>query len=212
MELKLYHYVHCPFCVRVRMTLGFLQLPHQSIVLPYDDEVTPVNLTGLKMLPIMDMGGQILSESLVIMAKLDREHKLQIPEHPLSDKFNELLNKLGTNVHNLAMPHWIYTPEFNERSREYFLKKKEAKRGPFKELISRRKEFESVLMLDLDALSSDLIPFYKSQFFTLYDILLASHLWGLYVVPEFQFPIEVHQYLQTIKMICHFDYQIDFRS
>ncbi len=212
MELKLYHYVHCPFCVRVRMTLGFLQLPYQSIVLPYDDEVTPVNLTGLKMLPIVDMAGQIQNESLVIMAKLDWEHKLQIPEHPLSDKFNELLNKLGTNVHNLAMPHWIYTPEFNEPSREYFLKKKEAKRGPFKELISRRGEFESVLMLDLESLSSDLIPFYKSQLFTVYDILLASHLWGLYVVPEFQFPIEVHKYLQKIKMICHFDYQIDFRS
>ena len=46
MELKLYHYVHCPFCVRVRMILGFLQLPYQSIVLPYDDEVTPVSGYG----------------------------------------------------------------------------------------------------------------------------------------------------------------------
>ena len=51
--MKLYHYVHCPFCVRVRMGLGYLGINFESIVLAYDDEKTPVKLTGKKMLPIL---------------------------------------------------------------------------------------------------------------------------------------------------------------
>jgi glutaredoxin 2 len=71
MELKFYHYVHCPFCVRVRMTLGLLDLPYESVVVSYDDEITPVKLTGTKMLPIMSIDGKVMNESLDIMAKLD---------------------------------------------------------------------------------------------------------------------------------------------
>lgn len=213
MELKFYHYVHCPFCVRVRMTLGLLGLPYESIVLPYDDEETPVRLSGTKMLPIMSINGKAMNESLDIMAVLDKKNLLKISEVKKSEElriFGDLLNKLGANVHNLAMPYWIYTPEFNESSRAYFQKKKEQKRGPFKELVKNRVSSEHSLMKDLDGLSLELKPFYRSGDFGLYDILLASHLWGLYVVPEFRFPEPVHQYLQKVKEICHFDYHQDF--
>lgn len=213
MELKFYHYVHCPFCVRVRMTLGLLNLPYESIVVPYNDEKTPVELTGKKMLPIMSINGKAMNESLDIMETLDKENILKIMDFKTSSEsagFNELLNKLGANVHNLAMPYWIYTPEFDEASRSYFQKKKEVKRGPFKELVLNRAQYEQDIMRDLFVLNSDLRPFYKSSVFTVYDILLASHLWGLYVVPEFQFPDQIHQYLQKIKDICHFNYHIDF--
>ena len=37
-KIKLYHYVHCPFCVRVRLALGFLNIPFESHVIAYDDE------------------------------------------------------------------------------------------------------------------------------------------------------------------------------
>lgn len=213
MELKFYHYVHCPFCVRVRMTLGLLNLPYESIVVPYNDEKTPVELTGKKMLPIMSINGKAMNESLDIMEALDKGNILKVAAFktsPESAGFNELLNNLGANVHNLAMPYWIYTPEFDETSRNYFQKKKEIKRGPFKELVHNRAQYEQEMMKDLFVLNSDLRPFYKSSTFTVYDILLASHLWGLYVVPEFQFPEQVHQYLQKIKDICHFNYHIDF--
>lgn len=213
MKLTLYHYVHCPFCVRVRMSLGYFQLSYDSRVLPYDDEETPVKLTGTKMLPIMQFENEAINESLDIMARLDHKNILRVKETEASNEFsefNKLLTKLGTNAHNLAMPYWIWTPEFNMSSRQYFKAKKEAKRGPFSELVKKNSQFIQDITHDFSDLAQDLKPFYRSDKFSVYDILLASHLWGLYVVPEFQFPEKIHQYLQSVKQICRFDYHQDF--
>lgn len=213
MKLKLYHYVHCPFCVRVRLGLGYLGLAYESSVLPYNDETTPVSLTGVKMLPIMEIDGKPMNESLDILEELDTKNLLRISEyksHPDTKSFEELLNKLGKNVHNLAMPYWIWTPEFDSASREYFQKKKEAKRGPFKDLVRNSFTFSQDIQKDLRELAQDLKPFYRSDKITIKDIMLAAHLWGLYVVPEFQFSPEIHNYLQTVKKECHFNYHQDF--
>jgi glutaredoxin 2 len=213
MSLTLYHYVHCPFCIRVRMALGYLNLPYKSVVLPYDDETTPLKLTGKKMLPIIEKNGKAINESLDIIALIDEKNLLngsEVQTQSEFSQFSELLNKLGSNVHSLAMPYWIYTPEFNESSRAYFQKKKEEKRGPFNKLVQRREEFISPLLNDLKEVEKNLYPFYKSEHFSLYDILLASHIWGLYVVPEFQFPEKVHHYLQEVKKVTKFNYHQDF--
>ena len=53
--IQLYHYVHCPFCVRVRMALGHLKIPYESIVLPYDEEEIPLEMCQKKMLPILKL-------------------------------------------------------------------------------------------------------------------------------------------------------------
>ncbi len=213
MELTLYHYVHCPFCVRVRMALGHLRLPYKSQVLPYDDETTPVKLCGSKMLPILDIDGRPMNESLDIIIAVDRQNKLRAQDLRKSTEFSELealLTKLGSNVHSLAMPYWIYTAEFDADSRNYFREKKEVKRGPFNQLVRSRNTFEVDLMQDLTAVQKFLIPFYQGAEFSLYDIMLAAHLWGLYVVPEFQFPPQVHTYLQAVKEHCRFNYHEDF--
>ena len=213
MKLTLYHYVHCPFCIRVRMALGHLKLPYISKVLPYNDETTPINLTGKKMLPVLVIGEKPQNESLDIIAAVDKQDFFKAGEfqsNPSFEEFSNLLNKLGKNVHNLAMPYWIWTPEFNESSRAYFQNKKEAKRGPFNELVRQKDQFSQELLQDLAEVAKDLKPFYRSESFSLYDILLASHLWGLYVVPEFQFPESFHQYLQRVKVLCGFNYHEDF--
>ena len=213
MKLTLYHYVHCPFCLRVRMGAGYLNLPYESRVLPYDDEKTPVALSGKKMLPIMVIDGKPLNESLTILAAIDSGNRLGLDEilkDPKFPEFENLLSKLGSNVHNLAMPYWIWTPEFTETSRTYFQQKKEVKRGPFKDLILKKNQFSLEVTNDLKKVESDFKPFYRSDKFTAYDILLASHLWGLYIVPEFQFSVPIHEYLQRVKEVCHFDYHNDF--
>jgi glutaredoxin 2 len=215
MTLTLYHYAHCPFCVRVRMTLGYLNLPYKSRLLSYDDESTPVKLMGLKMLPILEHDTGIMNESSDIMEFLDKQNFLRISELKETSEFKDFeqtLNLLGNPIHSLAMPYWIYTPEFNETSRAYFQKKKELKRGPFKDLMRRRHEFILQLTPLLKQIEDQLDPYYHSKKLGLYDILLAAHLWGLYVVPEFQFSEKIHQYLQQVKSDCNFDYHQDFWS
>lgn len=209
----LYHYVHCPYCVRVRMASGFLKIPYQSQVVRYDDEELPVKLCGKKMLPIMQFAdGVSTNESLDIIKKLDDSNKLGF-SHLQSlgvEKVEELLNKIGSPVHNLCMPYWVWTSEFDAESRQYFEKKKSVKRGPFKALGQRRLQFEMELKMMLRDLETNFTPYYKSKGLTVVDIMLASHLWGLYILPEFRFTQKLHEYLQTIKDKCDFNYHKDF--
>ncbi len=211
---KLYHYIHCPFCVRVRMALGFFQLPYESKVLSYDDEKTPLDLTGVKMLPIMDIDGHVLNESLEIIKKLDKDNSLHcdlLNDQDQMDFLEDLLNRLGKPIHNLAMPYWIYTKEFNETSRSYFQTKKEKKRGPFNDVAKKKENFLIELSPLLEEVEKSIGPFFlKQKDFGIFDIMIASHLWGLYVVPEFQFSPFLHRYLQMVKKVCQFDYHEDF--
>jgi len=204
---SLYHYVHCPFCVRVRLALGFLNQEYASFVVPYDDEITPVKLTGKKMLPIIEYQGKIINESLDIISLIDVDKK--IPGF-LDKDFESLLNKIGNEVHSLAMPYWIWTPEFNESSRRYFQTKKEEKRGPFKNLVKNRQVYIDALEKIWPEIEANLNSYFQSEHLTIRDIALAAHLWGLYVVPEYRFPEKIHQYLQRVKTTCHFDYHADF--
>lgn len=209
--MKLYHYAHCPFCVRIRMVLGYLNIPFESVVLPYNDEKTPISLMGKKMLPIFDLNGSLMNESLDIIQKLDTANKLNTIEAIKSYQEMELLlSQIGSDVHSLAMPYWIWSPEFDSESRQYFQKKKEAKRGPFANLVKNKEGFLKGITNTLKSLEERLTPFYTSKEITLNDILIASHLWGLYIVPEFQFSEKTHNYLQAIKQKCHFNYHEDF--
>jgi glutaredoxin 2 len=211
--MKLYHYVHCPFCVRVRMALGLLGIEYESLVTPYHDEKTPIDLMGVKMLPIFSWSdGDVSNESLDIIARLDEKNILEMErvKQPEFQEVEDLLDKIGKNVHSLCMPYWIWTPEFDNDSRKYFQTKKEVKRGPFNKLIQRKNEFLRPLTVTLHELEEKLTPFYKNDKMTIIDICIASHLWGMYVFPEFQFSAKVHAYLQSVKAQCNFEYHEDF--
>jgi glutaredoxin 2 len=213
MSYTLYHYVHCPFCIRVRMALGYLGVPFESVVLSYDDEVTPVKLTGKKMLPAFSDGKSTINESLDIIALIDREQRFQVRDTVASADFSEFekfLAQIGSPIHSLAMPYWIYTAEFTPAARAYFQRKKEEKRGPFRELLRRQGDFVAELAPFLKQLEGELRPYYRADKLGLKDLMLAAHLWGLYVVPEFRFSQAIHDYLQTIKRDTNFNYHQDF--
>lgn len=214
-DIELYHYVHCPYCIRVRFVLGYLNIPFKSTVLPYNDEQTPIKLSGVKMLPILRDGNHIMNESLDIIDYLDSKNALAVKETTQTKEFEHLtdvLNKISGPLHSLAMPYWIYTAEFDAESRKYFQAKKEIKRGPFRDLLAKKNDFVIEVQSLLNNLEEDLRPYYHSEHLTLKDIVIASHLWGLYIVPEFQFTDRMNLYLQKIKEECRFDYHVDFRS
>ena len=164
------------------------------------------------MLPIfVSNEGVARNESLEIIQLLDKNQTLSF-DHYESHKveIEKLLSEIGSPVHNLAMPYWIWSPEFDQQSRAYFQAKKELKRGPFYKLVERRDDFIKELATIFNDLSPNLTPFFKSNQMSIVDIMLASHLWGLYVVPEFQFPKFMHDYLMRVKELCHFNYHQDF--
>lgn len=197
------------------MALGLLETPFKSMVLSYADEETPKKLTGTKMLPIFDFGeDQVMNESLEIIKRLDKKNqlKLELLETTLFAELNAELESLGKNIHNLAMPYWVWTPEFDEESRSYFVAKKSAKRGPFHLLLKNADAEKEELTPKLWSLEEKLTPWYGGKAeMTILDIMLAAHLWGLYIVPEFQFTTELHQYLQCVKEKCFFVYHEDFQ-
>ena len=49
----LFHYDHCPYCVKARMIFGLKNLSFEEKVLPNDDEKTPIEMIGQKMVPIL---------------------------------------------------------------------------------------------------------------------------------------------------------------
>lgn len=213
MRMKLYHYVHCPFCVRVRMALGYLNIQYESVVVQYHDEKTPVELSGKKMLPIFKFSeNSVMNESLDIIAKLDQQNLLNSQFMNNNSKFEALLDEVGKSVHALCMPYWIWTPEFSPESRAYFKAKKSLKRGPFYKLVQNADSFHHSLNTTLTKIENLVAnkKYFDGQKLSILDIALCAHLWGLYIVPEFQFSPAMHQYLQHIKKECRFNYHEDF--
>jgi glutaredoxin 2 len=198
------------------MVLGLLDIPFESIVLAYHDEATPNRLTGVKMLPIMEIDKHNINESLDIIAKLDKNNilKLELLAQDSDHKaLEDWLTRLGTPVHNLCMPYWVWTPEFDAQSRQYFIKKKSAKRGHFDQLMKKQDEFLVTLKEHLDSLEKEIDPFYgHRKEMTIFDIMIASHLWGMTLHPEFQFSEKLYDYLMRIKKQCQFDYHGDYKS
>jgi glutaredoxin 2 len=194
------------------MALGFLDIPWKSIPVPYNEEDLLIKLTGKKMLPIMEFEDGAMNESLDIIKRLDKENVLGIGPSEVKGQFEKidiLLDKIGKDVHSLCMPYWIWTKEFNPKSRHYFQSKKEKKRGPFGDLIKNKETFLKNLEVTLKEVEENLDPYFSVKF-SIFDIMLASHLWGMYIFPEFQFSEKLHNYLQDVREKCNFQYHEDF--
>ena len=56
----------------------------------------------------------------------------------------------------------------------------------------------------------DTTPDDMTEEFTIWDLMLASHLWGMYIYPEFQFPNKIHDYLMKVKSLTRFNYHEDY--
>jgi len=194
------------------MALGFFKIQYTSTVVQYHDEQTPIKLIGKKMLPIMVTNGKAMAESLDIIKSLPGSDSLGINSINSSQlsNFETYLNKLGGPIHNLCMPYWVWTPEFTIEARQYFEAKKSAKRGPFNLLAKKRLQFEEELAPLLNELEQHFQPFYQSSEFRIFDIMLASHFWGLFILPEYRFSDKLHRYLNQVKNLCQFEYHKDF--
>eukprot|EP00563_Minutocellus_polymorphus_P013954 CAMPEP_0181047550 /NCGR_PEP_ID=MMETSP1070-20121207/14943_1 /TAXON_ID=265543 /ORGANISM="Minutocellus polymorphus, Strain NH13" /LENGTH=311 /DNA_ID=CAMNT_0023126237 /DNA_START=56 /DNA_END=991 /DNA_ORIENTATION=+ len=72
-----YVYDHCPFCVRVRLALGIMNVKHNVDFLGNDDIATPTKLVGKKIAPIFAIpeDNLVMMESLDIIEKVDQDER-----------------------------------------------------------------------------------------------------------------------------------------
>lgn len=119
----LYNYDHCPFCVRVRLALGFKNVKHNLVFLANDDVVSPTALVGKKIAPIMrfpreketstnNEGNEDYEEDLIMMESMEIIEYIESDERfgptnilrPASGRtdLKEWQKKCATAVANIA--------------------------------------------------------------------------------------------------------------
>ncbi len=138
--MKLYVYDHCPYCVKARMIFGLKDVAVEVVELLNDDEKTPIEMIGKKMLPILEKQvGQYVPESLDIIATIDQtasHGKSIVHTAPESEELNQWLKESRQYTYALAMPRWVAMGlgEFKTQSAiDYFTHKKYDSIGPFEQ-------------------------------------------------------------------------------
>ncbi len=207
--MHLYTYDHCPFCTRARMIFGLKNRPLDNRFLASDDEATPIQLIGKKMLPILVKDdGSAMGESLDIVQYIDA-----LDGQPLDPRQRPeivaWLEQIDHYQRFLVWPRVIKAglAEFaTPQAVAYFVNKKSAVIGDFDDHWARSDEYRSRLNADLQALVPLLAP-QLSEGSTaeaalpaaIEDILLFPVLRNLTLVRDVQWPAAVRDYLQRLS-------------
>lgn len=154
--MKLYIYDHCPFCIKARMIFGLKNIPVELNVLANDDDETPTQMIGQKMVPILQKDdSRYLPESMDIVHyvdKLDGKPLLTGKKNPAID---EWLRKVNSYANHLLLPRFAKSAfdEFSTPSaRKYFTEKKEAMIGSFADHLAHSAGLTKKISDDLRAL------------------------------------------------------------
>ena len=207
--MKLFHYDHCPYCVKVRMLLGLKNMDFQLVTLLNDDEQTPIKMIGQKMLPILQKpDGGFLSESLDIISYIDTLSDFGEPivgPSKKEAKLNEWFEDSRMTLYSLVMPRWVKMDleEFATPSAiTYFVNKKEKMIGSFKEHLDRSDELIKKARESLKNLESFIIPsgsFFWGETLSLDDFHIFASLRCLSSVKALDFPPKINKYMISME-------------
>ncbi len=218
MSYKLYHYDHCPYCVKARMIFGLKGIDFQDEVLLNDDEKTPIEMIGQKMVPILiKENGDILPESLDIIKYIDSQNgETLIHWSESTQEMTQWLTDSRDYVYFLAMPRWVQADleEFKTQgAKDYFTKKKEGFVGPFPAVLAETKKYVKLAHEALDKLSPLIqSPFVYGAEVHVDDFHVFANLRSLSIVKGLKFPEKVQQYMnhmsEASKVPLHSDIAI----
>ncbi|UEA17328.1 GrxB family glutaredoxin [Pasteurella canis] len=204
--MQLYVYDHCPYCVRAMMIFGLKELDVKMNVILNDDEVTPTNLVGKKVVPILiKEDGEAMPESLDIVNYIDTHYGIPILRKDVRPEVETVLKDITSYSNYLLMPRFIKldVPEFATQSAiDYFTKKKTEYVGDFAQHMSKTDEYLSRLKLDLDKLESLVIGGTSlNQSLSLEDILVFPILRNLTCVKGLKFPEKIDNYVKKMSAL-----------
>lgn len=208
--MKLYHYDHCPYCIKARMIFGLKNVPIELEALLNDDEKTPMDLIGQKMVPILiKKDGTAMPESLDIVKFIDENYGestlVEFSEgHP---EVTQWLQDSRQFVYHLVMPRWVQMslPEFaTDSARQYFQNKKEKQNiGLFSEALAQTATYKALAekaLAQLESLMNSNAELYENLGAGLHvdDFHVFATLRSLTAVKDLKFPNKVEQYLHRI--------------
>jgi len=204
----LYVYDHCPYCVRARMIFGLKKTPFKLDFLMNDDVVTPTRMIGKKVLPIMEMDGQAMGESLDIVAKVDA-----LDESPIlaqaSDR-QDIAKWLGDNkelIRKITRPRdaMALYPEFSTKAaRATWVKNHQLSGTTFEEALASSQPLLEELNQKLPELSDMLFSesFVNEGGYSYDDITLFPSLRRLTLIKDVKWPAKLRQYVDNMAEAC----------
>lgn len=203
--MKLYVYDHCPYCVKARMIFALKHVPVELVILQDDDETTPMNLVGKKVVPILEKtDGSHMPESMDIVHYIDGASGKSVFTGQTNPAIGEWLKQVSAYARNLLMPRYPHADlvEFSTLSaREYFIKKKEAVIGSFAEHLKNTPELLNKINADLIKLE----PLLQSEHacngqLSVDDIHLFAMLRCLSIVKGINYPARVDAYRRNMSV------------
>lgn len=203
--MKLYHYEHCPYCVRVRMVMGWKGLDVEEEVLANADEQRPNELVGCKMVPILQKDdGSCIKESLDIINYIDQTFgKLLLTDRPQDYDDSALARWLGKSsqvIRYLVHPRNIrvFRQDFPTQSdRDYYESKKSQSIGSFDAAFAASAHYMAQLAPLLDELKGLLETWAGAPSYA--DILLFPVLRSITHVKGLRLPAELGAYVEKIS-------------
>lgn len=209
--MTLYSYDHCPYCVKARMIFGLKSIPFELKTLLNDDEQTPIQLIGKKMLPILVKDdGTAMGESLDIISYVDNLLEYGSPrvqESRQSPQLMKWLQDIRGYHYALAMPRWVQLglEEFATAGAvAYFMLKKEKSIGPFSESLKKTPKLIEQANQHLLELEEMVVgnPFFWGKELTLDDFHVFSSLRCLTTTLGVQFPDKIDEYMNKLSSLC----------
>ena len=201
----LYHYDHCPYCVKARMIFGLKKISCELKALLNDDEETPRSFIGQKMVPILKTEKGFMPESLDIVRHIDDSSGNPSVNWKENPDLQRWFNTSGDTHYFLAMPRWVQAPleEFKTpAARTYFQKKKEGYIGPFEDALKDTDaltEKMSERLEQLETLLKESSPFFQEDGLSVNDFHLFAYLRALSIVKPLSFPKKTRAYMESLS-------------
>lgn len=213
--MKLFQYDHCPFCVRADMVAKYKQVNFESVYLLNDDAGSCIERVGKKMVPILEIDGQSMGESLDIAHKLDElGHADQvILEGGDSDRFTQPLMSVNRSIFSLLFPRSVQLglPEFATQSAiDFYQSNKESMiECSFAQALNNSAQYISSVEKALSAMPKLTKPSDRGNQISWDDVMIFPMLRNLTMVKGLTFPVQVTDYINEVAQLTNVELYTD---
>lgn len=205
--MLLFQYDHCPFCVRADMIARYKVPTYERVYVDNDDFATCISRVGKKVVPILEIDGQSMAESLDIAKRLDElgDKAKVVRVGGNAKRFTDRLNAVNHAVMCLLFPRniMIGLPEFHTQSARDFFKTNKEKiiDMSFAEALNQTAEHIATVEAALAQLPELELPSRHNKTISWDDVLIFPTLRNLTMVKGLNFPAPVMNYLTEVAAV-----------